>query len=194
MRVLFATVLLCVLAFGALIPMPAFSQVSTEFPPYRFVDINEVVASYEKAKKEQDLHQKSSAAQLAEFQRREDELAKKKRELAPLNRNSQEYAQKAMELEIEQLKLQREGDFFFKERDKKRLQLLIAAYDDIRAAVKKYAEANGLKAVFVVQKDLGHEEEELQERSMKISLRQVLYYDSSLDVTGQIIKLLNNSQ
>lgn len=158
----------------------------------RFVDINEVVTSYEKAKKDQESMQKAFLPQVAELQRREEELGKKKRELAPLDRGSEEYYQKGVELEIEQLKFKRDGDKLLAEREKKRVQLLLAAYEDIRAAVKKYAEANGLRAVFVVQKDLKDAaEEDLKEKSLKATWRQVLYYEPSLDVTVQIVKILN---
>lgn len=159
---------------------------------YRFVDISEVATKYDKAKKDLESLQKAFMPQIGDLQRRVEELGKKKRELAPLDRNSQEYYQKSVELEIEELKLKRDQDYLLADRDKKKLQLLLSVYDDIQQTVKKFAEANQLKAVFVVQRDLKVDnEDDLKEKYRMLSFRQVIYREPSLDVTDQIVKILN---
>lgn len=179
----------CGLAFFSLAPLQGDGPIGGDT---RFVDINEVIRNYEKAKREQESLQKSFAPQVAEFQKREEDLARKKKELAPLDRSSQEFFQKSTEIELEQMKIQREGEFLVRERDRKRAQMLVGAYEDIRGAVKKFAEANKLRAVLSVQKDLTADmDEDLKEKLTKINFRQVLYYDASLDVTPQIVKILN---
>lgn len=189
-----------VLALGIFAMIGAGSQFATSAPlgfqgdEIRFVDINEAVKGYEKASKNNEEFKKAFSLQYADMQRREEELVKKQKELAPLDRNSTEYFQKARDLELEQMKLKRDGEYLIRERDRKRIQLLLSAYDEIRTAIKKYSEANRLKAVFLVEREMGLDgvEEDLNEKSSQAFRRQVLYYDPALDVTPQIIKILNS--
>lgn len=158
----------------------------------RFVDVSEVMNNYEKAKKNQEDLQKGFAPQVAEMQRRSDDYYKKQKELSPLDQNSKEYYQKAVELEVEQVKLKRDGEFLRRDMDKKRAQNIVTSYDEIRDAIKKYAEANQLKAVLYIQKDSNHGDEDLKDKFDLLRQRQVLFADPSLDVTQQIIKILNS--
>ncbi len=160
---------------------------------YRFVDIHSVLPKYEKYLKKKEKWQEDYRLMGAQLSKREEELYLKQRELAPLDKNSKEYYEQMLSIEMETLKLKREIELLNRKSEEERSALILSAYEDIRNTVSKYAQAKQLSAVFGVDSQFSSQGnlEEMMEQRRAILTRQVLFHDSSLDITLQIVKILN---
>ena len=63
-------------------------------------------------------------------------------------------------------------------------------YEDISAQIETYAKKNGFSVVFKVEKG-EIESESKAELILKINSRGVLYFDPALEITGEIIRIMN---
>ena len=157
----------------------------------RFVDLNETLAAYGKAKTQQEEYAKKFEAILSDLQRRAEDLNKEQRAIAVLDKNSEEYHRKNRELRAELVRLEEDKDFFGRESREQRAKILLGAYDDIRRVVSELARSKGYEAVFTVEKKESIDEPDLQDRLRESALRKVLYHAPELDITPEVIRLLN---
>lgn len=173
---------------------PAAAQVSSSKPAYRFVNINKIVSGWDYARKLQDDLKAEFDRKLEAIQARTKSIQKMRDELAAASVGgaTDESRRREKELALEIASLQYDSDQFKKERNEKQLRVLLAEYQQIQEIAGRWAEKNGVNAVFVVQ-DEDSKNDDLQGRYDRAVVRQVLWYSKDLDVTDDVLKLLQAS-
>lgn len=160
-------------------------------PPARiaFVDVADIFQKYKKAN---DIQQQTQAAirQVeADLKKQFDELKKVRGDLDLLVPGTPEYAAKKREVDF--------GGFKLEYAEKEAKQAILNAnvkknnlvYTEIRNEAENHARRNGLHVVFMynTQSIEARSPEELQ---MLIASRPVLYRDSMMDITQQVLDAL----
>jgi Skp family chaperone for outer membrane proteins len=161
---------------------------------YRFVNINKIVQSWSRAKKmQEDL--------VADFDRRAQGLNERANELKAKQLNLQSYQtagqsdelkKKTRELAIGAEEFKYDTEQLKKDKSQGKLRILIFSYQQIQDVVAKWSSENDVDAVFVIQ------EEEAGDTDLlgiveRASVRQVLWYSKDLDITDDVLKLLEAS-
>lgn len=167
---------------------------SSKSGSYRFVNLNRVMESWSRAKKLQEEFS-------AEFEKRTDALksrladAERKRQEARSYQqggSSEEGRRREREVALSLAEIQYDQEQLKKDRDERRVRVLLSAYQQIQDAVGKWAAQNGVDCVFTIQED-DTQSTDLAERYGRILVRQVLWHSKDLDISEEIVKLLEAS-
>ncbi|HET6202367.1 MAG TPA: OmpH family outer membrane protein [Planctomycetota bacterium] len=156
-----------------------------------FLDIDEALRGSGKVKADLEELQRNLQTKLGELKARAEELNKQKKALAILDPDSREYFEKRRDLDAEFLKLDAEDKYWTRYRAEREETVKLAAYDDIRRAVGEVASAKGLDAVFRIDKTDAADARTLEERGERARRRMVFSSRPELDITPEVIRLLN---
>lgn len=165
-------------------------------PSFRFVNLNKVLVGWDYAKKLNEDFKLEFDSKTEALQARQKALQKKRDEIATLQASggvTDETRRRERELSLDLAALDYDLKVLKNEKTEKRLRILLSEYQQIQAISGKWAEKNGIDAVFVIQEeDAG--DEDLQGRYERAIVRQVLWYSKDLDVTDDVLKLLQASE
>ncbi len=176
------------LAVAATSSLPAGAQAPLQTG---VVDLDECLRGYGKVKTDIEELRKNLEARLAALKARAEDLKKKEKELAILDRESEEFFERRRDLDAELFKLEaddKRGKRFRAEREE---AVKLGAYEEIRRVVAEVAAAKGLDLVLKVDKVNPAETLSLDERRQMTILRTVLYSRPDLDITPEVTRLLN---
>lgn len=176
------------LAVAATSSLPAGGQAPLQTG---FVDLGECLRGYGKVKTDLDELRKGLEARLGALKTRAEDLKKKEKELAILDRESEEYFERRRDLDAELFKLEADNKRLTRYRAEKEETLKLGAYDDIRRVVAEVAAAKGLDFVLKIDKVDPTESRSLEERGQMAVTRTVLYSRPELDITPEVTRLLN---
>ncbi|MBI3819142.1 MAG: OmpH family outer membrane protein [Planctomycetes bacterium] len=161
-------------------------------PNYRFVNLNKALEGWDYAKKLQvefksDFDQRTDA-----LQGRQKMLQQKNDELTTLSAggSTDDTRRREREIALEASALKYDLEVFKKEKYERRLRILVSEYQQIQSIAGKWAEKNGIDAVFVVQDEDSTIDDDLNGKYERAVVRQVLWYSKDLDVTDDVLKLL----
>ena len=156
-----------------------------------FVDLAEIVRKYDKsAQIDRELAAERQRL-LAEFQKQADELKRMQADIDILVAGTPEYREKEREIAQAQFMLEYSKKSKENEIRQKAMRKMLLVYTEIKNEAATYARANGLEAVFTVNKG-EIEARAPEELPALIALRPVLYWDKSLDITEEILEILND--
>ncbi|MCI0589648.1 MAG: OmpH family outer membrane protein [Planctomycetes bacterium] len=176
------------LAVAATSSLPAGAQAPLQVG---FVDLNECLRGYGKVKTDLEEFRKNLDARVGALKTRADELNKKGKELAILDRESEEFFERRRDLDAEMFKLEADEKRLKRFRAEREETVKLGAYEDIRRVVAEVAGAKGLDFVLKMDKTDPAEARSLEERSQMAGLRTVLYSRPELDITPEVTRLLN---
>jgi Skp family chaperone for outer membrane proteins len=157
---------------------------------YRFVNLNKVLEGWSKAKKNQEDF-------AAEFDKRAEALRQKLNDLQKSLElktfqqagSSEEVRKREREIKLGNEELKIDTDQLQKDRNERRLRLLLSAYQQIQDVVAKWASKNDVDAVFVIQEE-DPADADLLGKYERALVRQVLWYSKDLDISEEVVKLL----
>ncbi|MHC5077635.1 MAG: OmpH/Skp family outer membrane protein [Planctomycetota bacterium] len=155
-----------------------------------FANIKEIIDQYARTKTLEDEIDKYREKQTdaIEVQRKKrKELAD---ELKMLNRNSPIYTEKWKEARRIEMNIKLAEEELKFDLQLKLLSATREIYEDITREIKGFAEDKGYSVIFKVEKG-EIESESKAELILKINSRGVLHYDKSLEISGEIIKIMN---
>ncbi|MGH7150164.1 MAG: OmpH family outer membrane protein [Planctomycetota bacterium] len=155
------------------------------------VDLGECLRGYGKVKTDLEELRKNLEARLGALKARAEELKKKEKELAILDRESEEFFERRRDLDAELFKLEADDKRLKRFRAEREETVKLGAYEDIRRVVAEVAGAKGLDLVLKMDKVDPGEARSLEERGQMASLRTVLYSRPDLDITPEVTRLLN---
>ncbi|HKB16543.1 MAG TPA: OmpH family outer membrane protein, partial [Planctomycetota bacterium] len=111
------------------------------------VDLGECLRGYGKVKTDLEELRKNLEGRLAALKTRAEDLNKKAKELAILDRESEEYFERRRDLDAEQFKLEADQKRLTRFRAEREDAVKLGAYEDIRRVVAEVAGAKGLDVV-----------------------------------------------
>jgi len=161
---------------------------------YRFVNLNRVLEGWSKAKKMQEEYAQ-------EFERRNDalrarvsELEKKSQEMKSFQAGgkSEEFKKRAREIALAAAELKYDDEQVKKDKADQKLRILLSSYQQIQEVVSKWSSENDVDAVFVIQEE-DAADTDLVGRYERALVRQVLWYSKDLDISDDVVKLLEVS-
>lgn len=124
------------------------------------------------------------------LQKLSDEVEQKQKELMLFNPNSAEYIARRNDAEIMQLQFKH----VFETRERERMARIIQnqrrSFADARRAVAEASSNRGVDLVLQLR-DGDPTGDDPQEVTSEIYLRDVLYHDQALDITSDVLKILN---
>jgi outer membrane protein len=153
------------------------------------VDLDRVLEEY---KKKQDAEAKLKNDYDTELKKLEESLARireKNQELSVLEKGSTEYDLRQLEAEVERYRIKLEQESLGRRHEKNRTAKMRELYLDIVKKVEEYGKANGFSAILAKRGDF--KPEDRRELLTLIISQSVLYHDPGLDVTQEVLKLLN---
>ena len=158
---------------------------------YRFVNLNKVLEGWTKAKKTQEEFS-------AEFDRRAEglrtriaDIQKKSQELNTLQQagSTDEARKRARDLKIATEEVKYDQEQLKNDQRERRLRILLSSYQQIQDVVAKWAAKNDVDAVFVIQEE-DAADSDLLGKYERALVRQVLWYSKDLDISEEVVKLL----
>jgi Skp family chaperone for outer membrane proteins len=158
---------------------------------YRFVNLNKVLEGWSKAKKTQEEF-------VQEFDRRTDalrvraaDLQKKQQELQnmQLAGATDEAKKRLRDFTLASNEFKFDQDQLKNDQKERRLRILLSSYQQIQDVVAKWASKNDVDAVFVIQEE-DAADADLMGKYERALVRQVLWYSKDLDISEEIVKLL----
>jgi len=183
------------LAAAALLLARPSSQIeSAPSPPSArigFVDLDEALRGHGRVKADLEELGKTLESKFGELRARAEEARKQGNDLAILSRESEEYYQKRRDLDAEAFKLEADKKHLERLQAEREEAIKLGAYEDIRRAAAEVALARGLDAVLRVDKTEPAQARSLEERSQRAGRRMVLSFRPELDITPEVIRLLN---
>jgi hypothetical protein len=138
---------------------------------------------------------------MAEFERRGEglrsrlsELEKKNQEMRSFQASgaSEEFKKRAREVALAAAELKYDEEQIKKDKADQRLRILLSSYQQIQTVVAKWSAENDVDAVFVIQEE-DSAEGDLLGRYERALVRQVLWYSKDLDISEDVVKLLEVS-
>jgi len=159
--------------------------------PIAFVDLNQALNGCEKVRARKEDLKRSYAPQFEEFKRIKDDLERRQRELEALDPSTRAYHEARRDLAASALKFEEDQKYFLRETEREGDRILLDTYRDIRTAIAEIAKSRGLAAVLSVDEEGGAQGEEPAQSLQRIRRRSVHFYDSSLDLTAEVVRLLN---
>jgi Skp family chaperone for outer membrane proteins len=157
-----------------------------------FVDLQSALEGSQKAKDRQEKLRRDLAPQLGEFNRIKADLERRDRELQALDPSTLTYHEARLDLATAAMRFEENQKRFLRDSERKKEEILVEAYREIRAAVAEIAAARGLAAVFSLdEEEAAREGGEAAPSLQLIRRRNVHYFDPSLDVTAEVVRLLN---
>ena len=171
----------------------ATSQSTPQSTRIAFVDLAMVVREYNKSG---DVDRELGAERqklLAELRKEDAEIQKMIADLDLLVPGTREFLAKQREIARRKFELdykKKEGEAMLRDQA---MRKMLGVYTEIKNEAANYAIVHGYDAVLTVSRD------EIQARAPEevpalIALRTVIHWDKSLDITGEILKILNNQQ
>lgn len=157
------------------------------------VNINEVFTKFKKRDALIDQLKKSQDEENANVKKIEDKIKNLQKQLEEF-KTPEGDLWNAIAGEIDVLRLQREQSIklITKRLTKKQNDYMAQLYNDIRNVVNKYAKEKGFTIVLKTEPQYIQLEEDQQENAtMGMYTRSVLYHDKTMDITPDIIKILN---
>ncbi|WP_372369551.1 OmpH family outer membrane protein [Candidatus Uabimicrobium sp. HlEnr_7] len=156
-----------------------------------FVDIPEIFSQYSKAKEEKEKVRQQYQQETLTIKKLE-EKANKLKEKIPLYRAGSDIRQR-LENELAETAFKAKNQ---SERAKYFMALKLrngteTVYHDIAKAIEKYAKENGFALILKVEEADFFGAQDPAQVKQKIDMRNVLYWKQALDVTKQVVKLLN---
>lgn len=160
-------------------------------PNYRFVNLNAILGGWETAKKEATKWNEEFRGRTDALERKASELDKKREEAKQAAKQGQKDEAKRLNGEVTRgvALLQVEQEELKREREEKRLRILIWEYQQIQQAVATWAAANGIDCVFTIDEE-EQGDEDIVGRYERALRRQVLWFHKDLDATAEILKSL----
>jgi Skp family chaperone for outer membrane proteins len=157
-----------------------------------FVDVGRVFKDYAKARDIQEQVQKDLLEINKGLAGRVEELKKRRGELELLLPGTPEFRQKQRELDREAFGVE------WDEKDQKTaleralVKRMSHVYTEVKTEAENFARRNGLAAVYMVNThEMGaRSQEELQ---VLIASRPVLYWDKALDITDEVLRVMNGT-
>jgi Skp family chaperone for outer membrane proteins len=158
----------------------------------RFVNLNEVLRGWERAKK-------AHADLDAKLKARADELRQRASDLDKKNKEAQQFAvpnetsrrlEREVQLGVQALELDRND--LKRDGREEQLRLLLSEYQDIQDATARWAKQNQVDVVFAII-DEDPTDQDLAARYQRAVDRPVLFHAPELNVTTEILKLLQAS-
>lgn len=168
----------------------ASSQDASGASRIAFLDLAEVVRKYDRSSRIDEELEKERLKYDQEFRKLRQELEKKKADLEILVRGTEKYREKREEIAREGFLLEyrrKEAERTLRD-SKTRMMLMI--YTEIKNEAATYALKSGYQAVMLAN-DAAIEARAPEEVPALISLRTVIYWDKSLDITDEILEILN---
>lgn len=163
---------------------------SAESKHYGFVDLETVLDNYNKnAELTERLNKEFQAA--ADAVRKEEQAIQLLiEELEMLQPGGAKFAEREREIIVRKRGVEFDRESVRRQIDAKKAAGWRELYGDIVEACEKVAGTEGLDAVFAMSRQApdGRTDEEMM---AQITLRQVIYADSSLDVTAKVLEVLN---
>ncbi|MHC4473004.1 MAG: OmpH/Skp family outer membrane protein [Planctomycetota bacterium] len=168
----------------------ASSQDAPEASRIAFLDLAEVVRKYDKSSRIDEELEKERLRYDQEYRKALNELNKKKADLEVMERGTEEYREKREEIAREGFLL----DYRKKESERKlrdsRTRMMLMIYTEIKNEAATLALNKGYQAVMLAN-DAAIVARAPEEVPALISLRTVIYWDKSLDITDEILEILN---
>ncbi|MBL8696534.1 MAG: OmpH family outer membrane protein [Planctomycetes bacterium] len=160
-------------------------------PNYRFINLNAILGGWETAKKEATRWNEEFRGRTEALERKASELDKKREEAKQAAKQGQKDEVKRLNGEVARgvAMLQVEQEELKREREEKRLRILIWEYQQIQQAVATWAAANGIDCVFTIDEE-EQGDEDIVGRYERALRRQVLWFHKDLDATAEILKSL----
>lgn len=172
-------------------PIQPAAQGAAKSSRYRFVNLNRVLEGWSKAKKMQEDY-------AADFERRNDALRARLATLEKMTQEvksyqpggrSEEFKRKAREVALAAAELKYDQEQVTKDRADQKLRILLSSYQQIQDVVAKWSSEHDVDAVFVIQEEDGAESD-LVGRYERALVRQVLWYSKDLDISDEVVRLL----
>ncbi len=158
-----------------------------------FVDVDEVMKKYSKTKELQTKIKGDRDAALKALEEKSQKLASSKEELELLTRGTTAHQKLDKQIRIDAFTIKLEEEMIQRESDEKVWRAYRDIYRDITSAVEDIAKKRGLSAV-LMRSSPEIEGKSEPEIIQKILLRQVLWSDESLDVTKDLLLVLNGQK
>ena len=179
------------LLVGAGLLQPRFSQAPD--PGIRFVDVYEVIQSSKVFRDGLTRIKAYGEKKKKELKSLQEEIKKKRAIRQTLKPGTAEFDQATMEVALleDRSKIIQEMAKGWMDREQVNIQNYV--YKLLRKAVEHYAAANHLKAVFMINEFRRKKQEQDPPRVVLRDnfLRSVIWYDPSLNISEEIVKMLN---
>jgi Skp family chaperone for outer membrane proteins len=177
-------------AFGATLLAPAVARADAGLR-IGLVDIGLIFKSY---KRKDDLEKEINALRESyekQAQKQQDELESLRRAMGTIKEGSDLWRQKKKEinLQMSQMKVIRDG--WDEELKFKVENLTLMILNEIEDRVKTYGEQNKYDLILKIDSQ-GWGDERFQERIFRAQVSSILYHKPDLDVTNQVLALLND--
>jgi Skp family chaperone for outer membrane proteins len=155
-----------------------------------FVQLERVINEYDKNAELSRRLTEELDARRAELEKDKERIEMKKEELQLLARDSQKYRDSLLEIQVEEFRLEARLKDLQRSLDSKKIEGWKELFRDISKAAESIAKQKGLRALLVVNRGelAGTNDQDIMSQ---ISLRQVLYADETLDVTDEVLEMLN---
>lgn len=157
----------------------------------RFVDLQRVFDSSEPVKAEMEKLRAALTRSKEDFKAREASLRDQEGELQLLDPTTEQFVERAYELETSQLTLERDKQFVQSSLQARQMKLFLRSYSQVRQAADKVALENGFGAIVIVPPPVDELGGDLQARVETLNSRALLWSSPEYDVTDQIIQALN---
>lgn len=163
-------------------------------PRYRFINLSKIQEGWSRAQKMLEEYRE-------EFRARAEALAQKQKELQKMKSEADSFAssgntpaarKRLKDLATALAEAQFEEQELKRDRDERRLRILLSEYQSIQEVAGKWAQQNGVDAVFTIQEE-DPADDDLQARYQRAVFRQVLWHSKELDATDAVLKLLEAS-
>ena len=185
-----AVALVVAVLVAALAPSDVLSQNGPTPTGIAFLDVREAFRGLNQRQTIEDQFRNRTAGLDARFRSELAAIEGLEEELDELNEGSNEFLQKKREIDIKKLTVKRDREYEGRklQSDAQRQEAML--YRSILREVRAVAESRGLAAVFLTN-ELGPEFESSQDMDLVMATRSVLWSDSRLDVTQEVVKRMN---
>ncbi len=178
------------LLVGAGLFQPRFN--STPDPGLRFVDVDQVMGAskvFKDGLERITAYQKKKKKELSAL---EEEIKKKRALRQTLNPGTAEFDQVSVDVALLEDKGKILQNMVKAWTDREVVKLQNYVYDLIRKAVREYAKANHLRAVLAIKEYWPKDRRKIPRITLQDnSMRKVLWSDPSLNITREILKMVN---
>lgn len=157
-----------------------------------FVDLERVVDDYKKTASVKNGMRQVMDAKLDEIRKEEEGLRSEEEELQFLNRESEEFTRKSMDIATRRYQLRLRAEVLEKQWNRNVVRAYRELMIDIRREIDLLGKERGFMAIHRIGGSrLNGAEADEKEVVFKLKLQQVLYHDQALDVTDEVLTRLN---
>jgi Skp family chaperone for outer membrane proteins len=183
------------LAFGALATGAAAASTTggqASGSRIRFVRPNAILKDWERAKQAHGEFEAEFRRRAEAIQERLTTLDKKRQELKSFPSASPQARTAARALAQDLASIQYDQEELKRDRDDRRLRMLLSEYQQIQDASARWAKGKEVDAIFSIHEEEATDAEDLTGRFERAVVRQVLWSAKELDVTQEVVHLLNS--